>query len=155
MAFTISIPLKNQVDTNRRLSMDNPNRQYTWTVHAFRYEFISTDNNIVNSNANSKPVILKDSSIRFIWTCLTASRCYATNTNKHGYSTNTNTHTHTHTHTHTQTETETETETDRQTDRQTETDRQRQTETDRERQRQRGRDRERQRNRQTDRQIDR
>ena len=41
-----------------------------------------------NSNSNSKTLILKDSSIMSIWTCLTASPCYTTNTNKHGYTTN-------------------------------------------------------------------
>ena len=34
-------------------------------------------------NSNSKTLILKDSSVRSIWTCLTASPCYAKNTNKH------------------------------------------------------------------------
>ena len=32
--------------------------------------------------ASSKTLILKDSSVRSIWTYLTASPCYATNTNK-------------------------------------------------------------------------
>ena len=31
---------------------------------------------------NSKTLILKDSSVRSIWTYLTASPCYTTNTNK-------------------------------------------------------------------------
>ena len=34
-------------------------------------------------NSNSKTLILKDSSVRSIWTYLTASPCYTTNTNKH------------------------------------------------------------------------
>ena len=34
-------------------------------------------------NSNSKTVILKDSSVRSIWTYLTASLFYTTNTNKH------------------------------------------------------------------------
>ena len=36
-----------------------------------------------NSNLSSKILILKDSSVRSIWTYLTASPCYTTNTNKH------------------------------------------------------------------------
>ena len=32
---------------------------------------------------NSKTVILKGGSVRSIWTCLTASPCYVTSTNKH------------------------------------------------------------------------
>ena len=40
-----------------------------------------------NSNSNSKTLILKDSSVRFIWTYLTASPCYTTNTNMHDYTT--------------------------------------------------------------------
>ena len=39
-------------------------------------------------NSNSKTIILKDSSDRSIWTYLTASPCYTTNTNKHDYATN-------------------------------------------------------------------
>ena len=38
------------------------------------------------SNSNSKTLILKDSSIRSIWTYLTASPCYTTNTNIHSIS---------------------------------------------------------------------
>ena len=34
-------------------------------------------------NSNSKTVILKDSTVRSIWTYLTAGPCYSTNTNKH------------------------------------------------------------------------
>ena len=34
-------------------------------------------------NLNLKTLILKDSSVRSIWTKLTASACYTTNTNKH------------------------------------------------------------------------
>ena len=41
-----------------------------------------------NSNSSSKTLILKDSSVRSIWTYLIAGPCYATNTNKHDYSTN-------------------------------------------------------------------
>ena len=41
-----------------------------------------------NSNSNSKTLILKDSSVRSIWTYLTASPCYTTNTNKHDNTTN-------------------------------------------------------------------
>ena len=37
---------------------------------------------------NSKTLILKDSSVRPIWTYLTASPCYTTNTNKHDNTTN-------------------------------------------------------------------
>ena len=37
---------------------------------------------VENSNSNLKTLILKDSSVRFIWTYLTASPCYTTNTNK-------------------------------------------------------------------------
>ena len=36
-----------------------------------------------------KTLILKDSSVRSIWTYLTASPCYTTNTDKHDYPTNT------------------------------------------------------------------
>ena len=36
-----------------------------------------------NSNSNWKTLILKDSSVRSIWTYLTASPCYTLNTNKH------------------------------------------------------------------------
>ena len=32
---------------------------------------------------NSKTLIFEDSSVRFIWTCLTASPCCTANTNKH------------------------------------------------------------------------
>ena len=39
-------------------------------------------------NSNSKTLILKDSSVRSIWTYLTASPCYTTKTNKHGNTTN-------------------------------------------------------------------
>ena len=42
-----------------------------------------------NSNENSKTLILKDSSVRSIWTYLTANPCYTTNTNKHDNTTNT------------------------------------------------------------------
>ena len=38
-------------------------------------------------NSNSKTVILKDSSVRSIWTSLTPSPCYTTNTNKHNSTT--------------------------------------------------------------------
>ena len=37
---------------------------------------------------NSKTLIFKDSNVRSIWTYLTASPCYTTNTNKHDNSTN-------------------------------------------------------------------
>ena len=42
----------------------------------------------VRENPNSKTLILKDSSVRSIWTYLTASLCYAINTNKHNKTTN-------------------------------------------------------------------
>ena len=41
-----------------------------------------------NSNSNSKTLILKDSSVRSIWTYLTPSPCYTTDTNKHEKTTN-------------------------------------------------------------------
>ena len=41
-----------------------------------------------NSSSNSKTVILKDSSVRSIWTYLTARPCYTKNTNKHDNTTN-------------------------------------------------------------------
>ena len=41
-----------------------------------------------NSNSNSKTLILKDSSVRSIWTYLRASPYYTTNTNKHDNTTN-------------------------------------------------------------------
>ena len=37
------------------------------------------------SNSNSKTLILKESSVRSIWTYLTASPCCTTNTNMHHY----------------------------------------------------------------------
>ena len=40
-----------------------------------------------NSNSNSKTLMLKDSSVRSIWTYVTASLCHTTNINKHGYTT--------------------------------------------------------------------
>ena len=39
-------------------------------------------------NSNSNTLILKNSSVRSIWTYLTASPCYTTNTNKHDNTTN-------------------------------------------------------------------
>ena len=39
-------------------------------------------------NSNSKTVIFKDSSVRSIWTYLTASPCHCTNTSKHDDTTN-------------------------------------------------------------------
>ena len=39
-------------------------------------------------NLNLKTLVLKDSSVRSIWTYLTASPCYTTNTNKHDNTTN-------------------------------------------------------------------
>ena len=39
-------------------------------------------------NSNSKTFILKDSSVGSIWTYVTASPCYTTNTNKYDYTTN-------------------------------------------------------------------
>ena len=62
-------------------------------------------------NSNSKTLILKDSSFRFIWTYLTASPCYTTNTNKHDNATNR------------ETERDRQTDTQRHTERQTETQR--------------------------------
>ena len=41
-----------------------------------------TDRQTDRQNSNSKTLILKDSSVRSIWTYLTASPCYTTNTNK-------------------------------------------------------------------------
>ena len=41
-----------------------------------------------HSNSNSKTLMLKDSSVWSIWTHLTASPCYTTNTNKHDNTTN-------------------------------------------------------------------
>ena len=41
-----------------------------------------------NLNSNSKTLLLKDSSVRSIWTYLTASLCYTTNTNKRDSTTN-------------------------------------------------------------------
>ena len=67
---------------------------------------------------NSKTLILKASSVRSIWTYLTASPCYTTNTNKHSYTT------------------KTDRERDRQTDRDRQTHRDRDRQTDRETQRQ-------------------
>ena len=43
----------------------------TWLLYARERE---------KARENSKTLILKDSSIRSIWTCLTASPCYSTNT---------------------------------------------------------------------------
>ena len=39
-------------------------------------------------SSNSKSLILNDSSVRSIWTYLTASPCYTTNTNMQDYTTN-------------------------------------------------------------------
>ena len=39
-------------------------------------------------NSKSKTLILEDSSVRSIWTSLTASPCYTTNPNKHDNTTN-------------------------------------------------------------------
>ena len=39
-------------------------------------------------NSNTKTLIPKDSSVRSVWTYLTASPCYTANTNKHDYTTN-------------------------------------------------------------------
>ena len=41
-----------------------------------------------NLNSHSKTLILKGSSVRSIWTYLTANPCYTTNTNKHDNTTN-------------------------------------------------------------------
>ena len=43
---------------------------------------------LIVSNSNAKTLILKDSSVRSIWTYLTASPWYTTNTNKHDNTTN-------------------------------------------------------------------
>ena len=42
----------------------------------------------LEENSNSKTLTIKDSSVRSIWTYLTASPCFTTNTNKHNYTTN-------------------------------------------------------------------
>ena len=42
-----------------------------------------TERDRETENSNSKTLILKDSSVMSIWTYLTASPCYTTNTNKH------------------------------------------------------------------------
>ena len=88
-----------------------------------------------------KTSILKDSSVRSIWTYVTASPCYTANKNKHDYATNryyksankqlVNAVSQS-CYRETESERERERERDRQTDRQTETDRQtdRQTETE-------------------------
>ena len=47
-----------------------------------------TDTQTHRENSNSKTLILKDSSVRSIWTYLTASPCYSTNISKHDYTTN-------------------------------------------------------------------
>ena len=83
-----------------------------------------------------KTLILKDSSVRSIWTYLTASPCYITHTNKHGY---------------TRERSSVRLERDRQTDRERERERER----ERDRERERKRQRQRQRQRQTDRQTER
>ena len=47
---------------------------------------------LFKEDSNSKTlivIILKDSSVRSIWTYLTASPCYTTNTKKHDYTTST------------------------------------------------------------------
>ena len=46
--------------------------------HKHRYRYRHRQNS--NSNSNSKTLILKDSSARSIWTYLTASSCFTTNT---------------------------------------------------------------------------
>ena len=50
--------------------------------------FIKRERDTERENSNSKTLILKDSSVRSIWTYLTASSCYTTNTNQHDYTTN-------------------------------------------------------------------
>ena len=78
-------------------------------------------------DSNSKILILKDSSVRSIWTYLTASPCYTTNSNKHNNTANRYYKLHrvpTNVQKHRR-----ERQTDRQTDRQTGTDKE--TETDR------------------------
>ena len=67
-------------------------------------------------NSNSKTLILKDSSVRSIWTYLTASPCYTTNTDKHDYTR----HRRRERDEEREREKERERQTDRQTDRQTE-----------------------------------
>ena len=88
-------------------------------------------------NSNSKTLILKDSSVRSIWTYLTASPCYTTNKNKHD---NTQTNIISTIKQLREGDRQTETETDRQTRTRRHTDSERQTqrerETERERQRQ-------------------
>ena len=59
-------------------------RQYKYICILREYKCIC----ILNSNSNSKMFILKDSSVRSIWTYLTASPCYTTNTHEHDNTTN-------------------------------------------------------------------
>ena len=47
-----------------------------------------TDRQTDRDRENSKTLILKDISVRSIWTYLTASPCCTTNTNKHDNTTN-------------------------------------------------------------------
>ena len=45
--------------------------------------YLSVNRSERDLNSKSKTLILKDSSVRSIWTYLTASPCYTTNTNRH------------------------------------------------------------------------
>ena len=55
----------------------------TEVLTTFLYSYINCLEDRVERNSNSKTLILKNSSVRSIWTRLTASLCYTTNTNKH------------------------------------------------------------------------
>ena len=55
----------------------------TEVLTTFLYSHINCLEGGVERNSNSETLILKNSSVRSIWTHLTASLCYTTNTNKH------------------------------------------------------------------------
>ena len=87
-------------------------------------------------NSNSKTLILKS-----IWTYLTASPCYTTNTNKHGYTTNRNYKHKRERGRDRQTDRDNrQTDSERETDRQTDIDRETERQTDRDRQRRKTQD---------------
>ena len=106
-----------------------------------------------NSNSNLKTLILNDSSVRSIWTYLTASPCYTTNRNTKDTEgqRERDRDRERQRQRQRQRETETDKQTDKQTDRQTETE----TKTETEKETDRDRDREADTDRQTDAQADR
>ena len=71
------------------LEIRNTSTTKTLTWHACKYKVLHQKYILNIFFLNSKTLILKDNSIRSIWTYLTASPWCITNTNKHDYTTNT------------------------------------------------------------------